>query len=77
MKRQNNPLQDELDVKREFIVVCKTLRNISKGASNTASTSAAFGSGLNAFLSESMPITGITLRRCCTNKKKKKGRSTI
>jgi len=39
--------------------------NISKGASNIASTSAGFGVGLNAFILERMPITGITLRRCC------------
>jgi len=44
----------------------KTLMNISKGASNTASTSAALGTGLNAFFSDSIPITGITLKRCCT-----------
>jgi hypothetical protein len=42
--------------------------NISKGASNTASTSAGFGVGLKAFLLVRMPITGITLRRCCKEK---------
>lgn len=42
--------------------------NISNGASNTDSTSAGFGVGLNAFLSRNMPITGITLSRCCKEK---------
>lgn len=46
----------------------KTLINISKGASNTASTSSGLGAGLNAFFSLSMPITGTTLRRCCREK---------
>lgn len=39
--------------------------NISSGASNTSSTSAGFGLGMNAFLSVIIPITGTTLRRCC------------
>lgn len=41
-------------------MVGNTLRNISKGASNIASTSAAFGVGVNALLSRSMPSTGTT-----------------
>jgi len=47
----------------------ETLRNISNGASKTASTSAGLGVGLNSFLLVSIPITGITLRRCCINNK--------
>ena len=47
----------------------KTLINISNGASNIDSTSPGFGAGSNAFFSLSMPITGTTLRRCCTKKR--------
>lgn len=43
----------------------QTLRNISKGASKIVSTSLALSFGLNACLSESIPTTGTTLRRCC------------
>ena len=46
----------------------KTLRNISKGASNISSTSAAFGIGLNAFISESNLITGTTVTPICAKK---------
>lgn len=41
------------------------MRNISNGASKTVSTSAVFAIGVKDFLSESKPITGTTLRRCC------------
>jgi hypothetical protein len=41
------------------------LRNISRGTSKISSTSATLRTGLNACMSESMPTTGTTTRRCC------------
>jgi hypothetical protein len=45
-----------------------TFRNISRGASKMSSTSALFKTGLNKALSETMPITGTTLRPFCKRK---------
>lgn len=42
-----------------------TLRNISNGASNMDSTSAAFGTGLKALLSQITPTTGTTVIFIC------------
>ena len=52
----------KLDISYEQERKSQTLRNISKGTSNIASTSSVLRTGLKSSIRSNRPMTGITLR---------------